>query len=64
MADVSTIEGVRRDVLSLLQNYAASGGKAHLTQQILNSQLHILQLIEDLDRKIAVLATPKEKPRR
>jgi hypothetical protein len=59
MADETTIDGVRRDLLTIMQNRAA-GALDDPTQQIVAAQLHMLKLIEVLDRRIALLLAAKK----
>ena len=57
---ISQIDDVRRDLLTIMQSHAM-GATDDQTQQIVAAQLRILNLIEDLDRKFALLLLATKK---
>jgi hypothetical protein len=61
MADETKIDDVRRDLLTIMQSHAM-GATDDQTQQMVAAQLRMLNLIEQMDQKIALLATPKKSP--
>jgi hypothetical protein len=59
MADELAVEDLRRDLLTIMQSHAM-GTTDDQTPQIVAAQLRLLNLIEQMDQKIALLATSKK----
>ena len=55
------VENVRRDLLTLLQNHVSVPDEGW-PKQLIAAQLNMLGLIEDLDRKISMLAAQQKNP--
>jgi hypothetical protein len=61
MADETTTDELRRDLLTIMQSSAMSAPDDP-TSQIVAAQLRMLNLIEQMDQKIALLAACKKSP--
>ena len=59
MVDEPTTEDLRRDLLTIMQSHAM-GTTDDQIPQIVAAQLRLLNLIEQMDRKVALLATSKK----